>query len=135
MVSDLEEISRKLSASLARWSEIRVALLFGSAVRGRLRPSSDIDVAVASSRPLALEARIDLANSLSLELGREVDIIDLQAVSGTILREALSKGQLIKKSDPALLAGLMRKLWYSQADVMPYVQRILTERRRRFLDG
>lgn len=135
MASDLEAISRKLSASLARRSEIRVTLLFGSAARGRLRSSSDVDVAVASDHPLTLEARIDLANSLAIELGREVDIIDLKAVSGTILREALTKGHIIKKADPELLAELMRKLWYSQADMMPYVQRILTERRRRFLDG
>lgn len=41
-----EELERELSAALAKYSSVREAVLFGSAARGDMRPTSDIDVAV-----------------------------------------------------------------------------------------
>ncbi len=75
----------------------------------------------------------DLATELSIHLRREVDLIDMQQVSGPILEQALCRGELMKNSDPDLYARLLKKLWYEQADMLPYYRRVLEERSRQWL--
>jgi predicted nucleotidyltransferase len=48
--------------------------VFGSAVRGRLRPNSDIDMAVSGLPPLEYFSAISQASDL---IGRPVDLVDL----------------------------------------------------------
>ncbi len=94
---------------------------------------SDVDIAVASRERLSVETRGRLAVALSCALDREVDLIDLQAVSGLILEQALCTGKIVKNADHDLYAGLLKRLWYNQADMMPYCRRILEHRSRRWL--
>lgn len=120
---------------LAIFPEIKIASIFGSAVHGRLTTKSDIDIAVAASAPLFFDRQHNLGLSLSKELEREVDVVDLQAVSGPILQQALCNGVIIKKSSALLLAALIKKMWYNQEDMMPNYRMILQERCRRFING
>ncbi len=130
MVVDLDmEIRHVLEA----YPQIQFATLFGSAARDQLTERSDIDIAVAAQTALSLDNRIELADRLTQALHREVDLIDLQSVSGTILEQSLCHGRLVFKKDAVLYAELIKRLWFSQADMMPYTRRILAERRRRFL--
>ena len=39
------------------------------------------------------------------------------------------------QKDAGLHARLIQRLWFDQADMMPYRRRILAERRRQFLHG
>lgn len=119
--------------TLSAYPDIHFATLFGSAATGRMTAGSDVDVSVAAMRPLNVERRGELATSLSLALGREVDLIDLQAVSGLILQQALCKGRILVNRDPELYARLIKRLWYNQSDMMPYTRRILQERNRRWI--
>lgn len=130
MVVDLDMEIRHV---LEDYPQIQFATLFGSAARDQLTDRSDIDVAVAAQTALSLDTRIELADRLTQALHREVDLIDLQAVSGTILEQSLCHGRLVLKKDPILYAELIKRLWFNQADMMPYTRRILAERRRRFL--
>lgn len=130
MVVDLDTEIRQV---LEDYPQIRLAVLFGSAVRDRLTKWSDIDIAVAAQAPLSLDTRIELADRLTQALHREIDLIDLQSVSGTILKQSLCHGRLVLKKDAVLYAELIKRLWFNQADMMPYTRRILAERRRRFL--
>ena len=72
---------RKIKDFCQRWKITELAL-FGSVLRDDFRPDSDIDVLVTFQK----EARwslLDLArmeNELSLVLGREVDLVERQAV-------------------------------------------------------
>jgi predicted nucleotidyltransferase len=120
---------------LERFPEVKLAYVFGSAARGQLTSMSDIDVAVAAETQLPLETRLAMAIQLSQALHREVDLIDLQDVTGEILQQSLCQGTNLLQKDAGLYARLIRRLWFDQADVMPYRRRILAERRRRFLDG
>ena len=119
---------------LEQFPEVKSAYLFGSAARGQLTSRSDIDVAVAAETKLPLQTRLAIAVQLSKAPHREVDLIDLQEVTGEILQQSLCQGIKLLQKDAGLYARLMLRLWFDQADMMPYRRRILAERRRRFLD-
>jgi predicted nucleotidyltransferase len=114
---------------------LRVLYLYGSAAHGRLTETSDFDLAVAAETALDLDTRLDLAVRLVQALGREVDLVDLQDVSGEIVRQSLCRGRKLLQRDEALHARLVKRLWFHEADMMPYIRRILAERRRRFVPG
>jgi predicted nucleotidyltransferase len=120
---------------LEQFPEVQIAYLFGSAARGQLTGASDIDVAVAAETKLPLETRLAMAMQLSQALHREVDLIDLQDVAGEILQQSLCQGIKLLQKDAGVYARLVQRLWFDQADMMPYRRRILAERRRRFLHG
>lgn len=130
---DYAAINDRIKAVLSGHSEIKLAILFGSAAEGRLRPDSDLDVAVAADSSLSSDHVMNLQSELSLVTGREVDLLDLVAVSGTILQEALTKGSLLFVKDHVLYGDLIIRMLLNQTDMMPYVRRMLEERRTRFV--
>jgi uncharacterized protein len=120
---------------LAGHSHIRLGILFGSHAAQRARASSDVDVAVAAACPMNAAEKIGLIDDLAVRCGCPVDVVDLLAVGGAILHQALSKGRILVNKDPALLARLMLKMWYNQADMMPNYRMILRKRLEAFAHG
>ena len=120
---------------LEQFPQVQIAYLFGSAARAQLTSTSDIDVAVAADTKLPLDTRLAIATQLSKALHREVDLVDLQDVTGEILQQSLCQGTKLLQKDVGLHAELIKRLWFDQADMMPYRRRILAERRSRFLHG
>ena len=112
--------------------EVRLAIVFGSVAGGRARPDSDIDVAVLADTPLEVDARIALVQDLALATGRAVDLVDLRTAGEPLLGQILQHGQRIKGSSTDFAALLARHL-VDQEDFMPYVNRILAERRRAWI--
>lgn len=127
-------LSSQILDVLKGFPEILVAILFGSAARGRLMPSSDIDIGVAALRTLTLERKLELHEALARVLPNEVDLVDLQEVNGPILQQALCRGVLLKSSSP-VYAALIRKMWFNQADMMPLTRMILRKQAQRFVNG
>jgi predicted nucleotidyltransferase len=128
-----ELLVEKIIEVLEGFPQVLFSTLFGSAAKGRMTVGSDVDIAVAACEALSIESRGELASALSLGLGREVDLIDLQAVSGLILEQALCTGKIVKNADHDLYARLLKRLWYNQADMMPYYRRILEQRNSQWL--
>jgi predicted nucleotidyltransferase len=127
------EVRAAIQNVLGQYPQIKIAYVFGSAARDHMTEASDIDVAVAANTRLSLQTRLELAAQLSQAVRRDVDLIDLQDVSGTILQQSLCRGEPILQQDSGLLARLIKRLWFNQADMMPYTRRIMAERRKRFL--
>ena len=125
----------KIKDVLEQYPEIVVALLFGSAVKERLTKASDIDIdiAVAGPRPLSLGLRATLNGKISLALLRDVDLVDLQIVSGHILQQALCTGEKIKM-DGVIYPSLVKKMWFNQADMMPLTKMVQERNCRRFIN-
>lgn len=113
---------RDINRVLEDFPEVRFCTLFGSAGQGRLTARSDMDVAVAGEQKLSVETRVRLAGALFAALGRQVD---LQDVAGLILEQTLCRSKVVKNADHSLYAQLLKRLWYNQADMMPYVKRVL----------
>jgi len=128
------ELINTILATLKIYSEIKIAILYGSAAKNRLTPRSDIDLALAAVEPLKFEQKIDIIDSLSQALSNSIDLIDLQSVSGPILQEALCTGLIIKKDFFDLYAQLIKKMWYNQEDMMPMTRYILKKRCESFIN-
>lgn len=126
-------VLRRIEHVLEAFPEVRFCTLFGSAGQGRMTAQSDVDIAVAGEQKLPVETRVGLAGALSAALGREVDLVDLQDVSGLILEQALCRSRVVKNADHLVYARLLKRLWYNQTDMMPYVKRILEQRSNRWL--
>ncbi len=124
-----------ISKKLEEFPSIKIAILFGSAAKNRLTPSSDIDIAVAAEKKMHFQEIEKLQSELTYTLKTNVDLIDLHFVSGPILQQALCTGKTIIKHSPLIFASLVKRMWFNQADMMPYSERILKAKCARFIDG
>ena len=114
---------------------LKLALLHGSVATGRMRAGSDVDLAVLFDHPLTADEKVDLTSRLELGLLRTVDLVDLFALNGTILKQVLCGGKVLVRQRQEDMAALVGRMIYNQADVMPYVRRTLIERQKRFAHG
>jgi uncharacterized protein len=123
-----------IKKALKKFPEVQIAWIFGSAAAGRLKASSDLDIGIATGKKLSLKKKVDIQLALSRATKREIDLVHVDSVSGVILQQILCKGERIFTHNKLLLAALIRKLWYDQADWMPLYRRILDKRREMFLN-
>lgn len=91
----MEAFAQKLRDALAARGDVAFAVLFGSASRGALRPSSDIDIALRPACPLDAWALGGLAADLSKAMSRQVDVVLLPEVRSALLLHEISKGLLL----------------------------------------
>jgi predicted nucleotidyltransferase len=122
-----------LREALLPFKHLRLALAYGSAAANRLRPDSDLDVAVLSARALDPDERLTLSTALERATGRAVDLCDLATAHGTLLAEVLQRGVQLFVRDRRALEGLQQRFIYEQTDFMPAYRRALALRRERFL--
>jgi predicted nucleotidyltransferase len=130
-----EQIFQAVAEVLGVFPFIVLGSVFGSAAKGRLRPASDIDIAVAAVRSLRPNEKQLVLDALDRRLKREVDLIDLLQVEGLILSQALAKGKIVLCRDRVTLIHLMEKIVYFDADLGPLVKRSLRTKAQRFAHG
>ncbi len=121
----------QLAALLSRYPEIRLAILFGSMATGRTRADSDIDLGLLAQAPLTAGLTLQLTQAIGVEFGRPVDIVDLYHVPEPITGQVLKGIRLY--GDNATYAGLLTRHLLNVADFLPLHQRILTERRNKWI--
>ena len=113
---------------LSNFSQIQLALLFGSIASGSQRQNSDLDIAIAANQPLSALEKIAIISALAEHTGRPIDLVDLKVVSEPLLGQIVRHGRRILGSD-TLYGGLISRHLFEQADFMPYRNRLLAERR------
>lgn len=118
---------QNILAVLEKYPEINTAYIFGSVAKGTARPNSDLDIAVQSEKALTTEQHISLVEDLALATGRPIDLIDLKTAGEPLLGEIL-QGKKLLGSD-SNHAELIKRHLFDSADFLPYVERILAERR------
>src|SRR4030067_1492674 len=96
-----DELMDDIATLFAREPALRRALIFGSLAKGRARSDSDVDVAVAADRPLDIGTKMRLIEQLAVLTGRPIDLVDLQAADGLILKQVLVEGRLLFCRDRA----------------------------------
>lgn len=118
---------QNILAVLEKYPEINTAYIFGSVAKGTARPNSDLDIAVQSEKALTTEQHISLVEDLALATGRTIDLIDLKTAGEPLLGEIL-QGKKLLGSD-SNHAELIKRHLFDSADFLPYVERMLAERR------
>lgn len=122
----------QVQSVLATHQDIQLAYVFGSVASGRARPDSDVDVAVLLDRPLDSARRMHLIEAIALATGRPVDLIDLHTVGEPLLGQILKHGKRLVGDNTAHAEMLIRHV-YAMEDFVPYVTRMLDERRQAWI--
>lgn len=99
---------------------------------GRQRPDSDLDIAILADRPLTAEQRIALIDALALSSGRAIDLVDLKTVGQPLFHQIMRHGKIVLGSTEAW-ASLMYRNLVDRADFVPLQERMLRERRKRWI--
>lgn len=118
--------------ALSEHGLVRVALVFGSVASGEAGPESDVDVAVAADRLLSSAERMALIEAIAVATNRPVDLVDLLADGGPVLKQALSTGKLVLCLDRSVWERVILRQIYYEADFMPIYRSILAERRKKW---
>ena len=133
-----DSIAERLVRVLAGEDDLHTVVLYGSAATGRLRTGveleSDIDVAVAAAAPLDPGRRLDLAGRIADEFDRPVDLVDLNALHGLIVREILCRGRFLRR-DPEFVARKALELYDYETFLEPALREARRARIRRFIAG
>lgn len=89
---------------------ITAAVVFGSVARGSARPDSDLDLAVLYTDPAARESAtrdwLALTGRLALAAGRDLHLVDLEAVDAGLRRAILDGGHVLLDREPRRLRDL-----------------------------
>lgn len=127
-----QSIDLAIQDVLSHFTYVNFAILFGSLARGGHHAESDLDIGVAATHLLSVEERIAIISALAERTGRPVDLVDLKVVHEPLLGQVIRYGRRILGSDTYYAELILRHL-YEQADFMPYRNRILTERRQKWI--
>lgn len=137
--NDSDTIRKRLEPVLARDGDVAFAYLFGSAVKGSLRASSDVDVAVSltSGEGAAgrLERALRLEGDLEAVVDRTVQVVVLNDAPLELRRNVLGHGELLCVRDDALRHAFYVDTGRRYYD-MEHARRIFRARRdRRIREG
>ena len=115
---------------------VEVAILFGSAAKGRLRPDSDIDIGILPlpDRALSFNEELALAAELEQLLGREVDLVRLDTAS-TLLRFEASQGRRLYEARLGAFADFVARALVEHEDLRPILLRCAAGMFRRLKAG
>lgn len=101
-MNDAHEIGDAVREVVLDGPALRLVIIFGSAAKGRLRPDSDIDIAILPvSEDLPLREEAMLAVRLEQRLGRSVDLVRLDHASTVLAWQIARDGVVAYASHPA----------------------------------
>ena len=122
-----DELIAKLKSTLDAHPDVIVAYLFGSAARGELRASSDVDVAVLVSADPAgrtlSSLRLSLQSDLHEAAHRPVDLVILNQASPDLIHRVLRDGVLLVERDRSARIRFEVSARNEYFDVLPFLNR------------
>ncbi len=135
LVNENNPVIEKLKEWLAEHYEIELAILFGSYVKERETNLSDIDLAVSlnNRNVIGKSRKLEYLYQLSSLLGKDVDLVDLNTVGQPLLSQIIKYGRCVKGSLHHYAEMALKNINTTQ-DFMPYLERMLSERRERWLN-
>lgn len=106
---------------LASETDVAYALVFGSAVRGTLRPDSDVDVAIElrSGAPRDVHALGALAARLESAVGRRVDLVLLDEAPPPLAYRVFRDGRIVAERDHGALVARKARAIVEYLDFKP----------------
>jgi predicted nucleotidyltransferase len=132
MENTIDTIHRdQMDATISRFLRtaipgLEAAYRFGSTVSGETHAESDVDVAFITRESPAPGRTWEAAGDLGVELGRDVDLVDLRAASTVMRVQVLEDSVLLVDDDPTARA------WFEMLSLSDYAR--LNEERRGILE-
>lgn len=130
------DIEKELINWLAEHVEIELAILFGSCAKGTEAKDSDIDLAVQleSGKFMCAEQKLNYLTELGRLLNKDIDIIDLNKAGQPLLSQIIKYGKCLIGQKNRYIELVLKNINTTQ-DFMPYIERMLLERRKKWLDN
>jgi predicted nucleotidyltransferase len=127
VASDLPALTRAIGRAVSKRREIQAAYVFGSAVTGRTRADSDVDVAVLLRKSLpatrALDYRLKLMTDLGAALHRsDVEVVILNDAPTLLAHRVLSKGRLVYERSASARVRFQVRTAALYADLVPLLE-------------
>lgn len=125
---------KQLILWLTQHTEIETAILFGSYAKGTENDQSDMDIAVqlSSGKTITAKEKLNYLTELAKLLGIDIDIIDLNKVGQPLLSQIIKYGKRLKGSQTHYVELVIKNINTTQ-DFTPYIERMLSERRKQWL--
>ncbi|SJM88957.1 putative DNA polymerase, beta domain protein region [Crenothrix polyspora] len=125
---------KKLTTWLIEHTEVEMAILFGSYAKGTENNHSDIDLAIqlSSGKTIQAEQKLNYLTQLVKLLETDIDLIDLRKVGQPLLAQIIKYGEQLKGQQAHYIELAIKNINTTQ-DFMPYIERMMTERRKRWL--
>lgn len=95
-------VVERLTRVLEQRSDVRLAVLFGSAATGTDRAESDVDVGILSSNDPTGATATALTVALERVLGRTVDLVRLEAAPPLLRFQIAREGRVLVARPPGL---------------------------------
>jgi predicted nucleotidyltransferase len=130
----LSEKEKQLQLWLDNNNEIDIAILFGSYAKGTQSPQSDLDLAIqlVSGLNIIASKKLDYIEQIGSILLINIDLIDIPTVGQPLLSQIMKYGKLLK-GNQLQYAELAIKNVNTGQDFLPYIKRMMAERRQRCL--
>jgi len=112
---------------------IEALWVFGSVATGKARPDSDVDLAGLFKTPPDLDALLGARADIAAAVGREADLVDLDAVSPVLAFQVVKHGRLIHEESPSRRVCFVAELIGRYEDVRRFqepIERAAIERLR-----
>lgn len=90
-----DEIAEAVKDFASSHDSIAAVYLFGSAARGTMRESSDVDIAVMTFCPIPTMKRINWETELSNILKKDIDVVVFSQVGSLLQHQVLKYGTLL----------------------------------------
>ena len=117
--------------ALAGRKEIELALLFGSSALGRVRPDSDVDVAVLGRNLDLLGLAADLADAVK----RPVDVVDLGQAGYPLIQALLRDSIVVHEGSPGAAASWRTRAILETETDRPWFERMRDAYLKRLAEG
>jgi len=131
MMPDLE----RLRTVFASYPEIQAVYLFGSAVTGRLRPESDLDLAIVARTRGVRSCKLDLLTDLARAGFCDVDLVFLDEADVVTQYEAVRHNRLIYEAEDFDRGALYARVIGRYLDFLPYLDVQRAAYKERILSG
>lgn len=124
----LPEMFKKIDAYFSGKSEVTAAYVFGSMVRNRQRPGSDLDIAILLQHHLWKNERAELFDQIFIDLskllGQDIHLLLLNDSPLVIRMQVLSRGILAHVKDKTRLSEFRMISFSMYADFAPTLRKM-----------
>lgn len=129
------DLLQTITQYLHEHEKVSAAWLFGSMATGKASKNSDVDIAILYIPGLSkferFDLRLSIGNDLEQLVGREIDVVDMEAAPLFLQHQVRKTGRLIEEKDHAYRVAFdvrSRQEYFDLAPALELRNRKLIER-------